>query len=309
MRAPLGTILLSLVLLLQPLQAEQLWVRNRPFQGVVTGSGQNMLVELDRFVTTLELQIEDKGDTVVVGGFPIPVESFGSVRMVPLRDMVDAAGLKISTNAALGTIDVRAADAGKGDSGDWAHVFEESSSDRGKGSPSTLLEGPLFKVTIPSRLSVRSEMEYLKSPERENSKAAALNTDNSIPGYQEAFLVATSGGPSDGILTFTLLTDLPEKVTVEKEKAIFNYLYARFTRGGGEVVKEPHATSIAGRTYRTARYRKKISDGSTLENEMYFRASPSGGAAFLINITAPKNRFNQVAPQLRLVVRNMRYKD
>jgi len=264
-----------------------------------------MLVEMEPFFELFDFETEDQGDIVVVGGFPIPVERSGTMRLVPLRDVVDAAGLKLSKNPALGTVDVRAADAGTGDRGNWNVKPEDDESSKGT---ATTLEGQTFKLTVPSHLSVLAEAEYLKA-ESANAKIKVLNdpTDESKRN-KTAFLVSTSKGPQLGLLTFALIRGKDSDFTPANEEPFLNTLLDGIVNRGGTLIGKMKSSNLSGRRFFSFQYLATDQADLVSTNEVYVHFSPEDKVAYLILLSGPKHQFNRVAPQLRLVVRNLRFK-
>ena len=291
--------------------SEELWVRNRPFPGEVRGTGQSMLVEADTFLKTLEIEAEDRGDVFIIGGFPIPVEKAGTIRLIPLRDVVDAAGLSISKNPSLGTVDVRVADAGKGPSGTWNTDSSSDSDSSGSASKGekTQLEGATFRVTVPGHLSVVAESTYLKSGETDNAKAAQINNPlTQSAGARQAFAVTTRQGPKMGLLSVSMIMNMDPNLTAKDEKELLAAIGLGVLERGGRIYGEPTTQNIAGKKYYKFLYDDNGEYGQQNKNEVYVHFSTKHERAFLMLLSAPKRKFNRIAPQLRLVVRNLRIK-
>lgn len=296
-----------LFLLLGPVCAQDLWVRNQPFTGHVQGSGSDMLVEMQTFLERLEIKAEDKGDVVIIGGFPIPVETSGNVRLVPLRDVVDAAGLRLSRNPALGTVDVRVASAGTGNRGNWSKASGASSS--GSKRPSVKIGHESFRVRVPGHLFVLTAPEFLKSEEQENVQTAELNSPRAqAMGARNVFYAHTDKGHEAGYLTFSLFERTPQGVTAKKEPSIVKGLKAIIAELGGEHKGRDSILTVAGKRFHKFTYYQAQKDGTPTRNEAYFHISNKHRVGLLLVITAPKRQFNRVAPQLRLVLRNIRMK-
>lgn len=292
-----------LLLLVQSSWADELWVRNRPFKGAVRGSGNDIQVELAVFLKTLELEAEDQGDVVIVGGFPIPVDAASGVRLVPLRDMVDAAGLKIHKNAALGTIDVRVASAGEGSRGDWAAISSGTSSKRSKGTKAKLA-GAKFSLTVPGQLEVLANPTYLKSKPSANVKLLPQELLAASGGLEPIFTARRSGGPESAYLTLGVARNLGIE-SAEEEKLAIQAMRDGATSRGVKDLGEVISTKLAGKKYYKFSY-SEMDAGVERRNEAYVLFAK--GQAFMFSISAQTNDFKRVAPQFRLVVRNLRTK-
>ena len=186
-----------------------------------------MKVELRTFLKTLKIEAQDEGETIIVGGFPISVETNGNVRYIPLRDIVDAAGLRLFKNPQLGTIDVRGAAAGTGSRGDWHDSGTHHGSSRKKGT-TTQIEGPHFSVSVPGHIDVLADPAYLKSGESDNAKSATLNSpwdiDQSVKGV---FVATRQSGNATGTLTVSYIKDMPKDIAQKDEK----FLLSAITEG------------------------------------------------------------------------------
>lgn len=88
-------LLLALLLTL-PLGAEQVFVRNQPFKGVVRGTGGHLLVEVEPLLQSL-------GVSLPAG---LTVQETGGVRLVNLQAFARAAGARVVANPQLQTVDV-----------------------------------------------------------------------------------------------------------------------------------------------------------------------------------------------------------
>lgn len=266
------------------------------------------MVELDPFAQAMDLKFEDKGESILVGGFPIPVERVGSKRMVPLRDVVDAAGLRLSRNLALGTVDVRTADAGMGSSGSWEDVAS-ADSEKSSGNK-TVLEGPLFKVVIPSRFMVLTEPQFLKEGDKDHVVAHSLNNgDVQDQGLRAAFAVTTKEGAGKCGLTVSYVTNLSSKISQEDETPMLQYAYLRIKNADAKITQEPTPLNIAGKRYMKLAYQQTLDTGEPTEDELYLHLDPKKRVAFIFTLSATKKMFNRVAPQLRLILKSFRPKN
>lgn len=293
------------------LQAEQLWVRNRPFQGAVQGSGSTMLVEFEEFAKEFGLVVDDQGDLILVGGFPIPVERVGDKRLVSLRDLTDAAGLRLSRNTALGTVDVRSADAGTGSSGDW-ESFDGSSStlnEERAARTKVVLEGPYFKVTIPAQLKAMTEETYFKEGDKEKVTIRPAQPDpGTAQTLRTAFAVTTKEGFKKCSLSLSFIPNLSDSISTENEKAMLEFAYQSARGAKSKIVQNIQSVNQAGQRYQMMRFLDVDGFGVETENEFYLQINPQKKVAFLFILTAEKKLFNRVAPQLRLILKTFRAK-
>lgn len=89
-------VLLLALLLGLPVSAEQVFVRNLPFQGVVRGSGSAMLVELAPLLQMLGVSRPPD----------VPVIDASGVQLVNLHAFARAAGARLVANPQLQTVDI-----------------------------------------------------------------------------------------------------------------------------------------------------------------------------------------------------------
>lgn len=291
--------------------AEELWIKNRPFQGIVQGTGSTLLIELDEFLKEFGLTIEDQGDLILVEGFPIAVEQVGGKRLVLLRDLVDAAGLRLSRNVALGTVDVLSAEAGTGSSGDWAS-FDSSLGTNTADTPTrakVLLEGEDFKVTIPGHLHVAAEETFVRTEDEARVAVRPAPSDyEKAQVLSSAFSVTTKEGFDKCSMSLALIPDLSEPLTADDEKMMLESAFRGARRNRSKIVHEIHAVNLAGQRYHSMRFLDVNAHGAEVENELYLQVNPTRKVAYLFLLTAERKLFNRVAPQLRLVLKTFRPK-
>jgi hypothetical protein len=120
-------LVLGLVLAAGPAWGEQVYIRNKPFKGTVSGKGPATSVELQALVTALGLQLtEVQGNWVVTSegetaalptdasgtgqvyyqGKPIATADQGGATLVPLISTAQALGAVARHNKDMGSIDV-----------------------------------------------------------------------------------------------------------------------------------------------------------------------------------------------------------
>jgi hypothetical protein len=288
-----------------PARADQLWVSNQPFPGAVRGLGQDMSVELRMFVKLLDIEVDDQGEVVVVGGFPIPVEESGGVRFVHLRDIVDAAGLKISTSPELGTVDVRRASAGTGYKGEWNALSSDQAAGGSIEGTVTTVAADFFSMKIPSHLLVVAEPEYLQSGESTNAKAAVLNDNRYYSGARTVCAVSVNADMHQGGLVMSLVYKLPEKVTSKNETEVLDTVKDEMLSRGVQQIGPMSSLSIAGNRFHRIRVRQ-TEKGRTEDTEVNIHFSNKHDVMVLFMIRAPKSQFARVAPQLRLILNSFR---
>ena len=113
--------ILVLFLLTSTLSAQELYLRNRPFKGAVSGQGEALLVDLQELTSALELAVKESegitlvGDSttegaqsgdVVVEGQILKTTAAESGPMVNLKEFSQAAGLNYRFSREMNTVDV-----------------------------------------------------------------------------------------------------------------------------------------------------------------------------------------------------------
>jgi len=158
-------------------QADQLYIRNRPFKGHVVQSGKNVWVDLEALATALEaklvrteqggyvLQLKDAAEPadppqvnagqVAVGEQLLPTQDNNGTPLVSLTDGAAALGLRVSHNASMKTIDAHLLPKG----GQVAHVPAAAPVDRSKPMPPKLINRAgsavqLEQNLVPGRVNI-----------------------------------------------------------------------------------------------------------------------------------------------------------
>lgn len=155
--------LLLLFLLLAPVSAEQLFVRNKPFKGASMGVGASRMVELEPFAKALGFTVKahnggflvttdpnsdqgseicEAGSAIVDGNKIATMTGTGGHTLVSLSDFCNAVGAKLVVNSQMGSSDVylesKAKARGPSLIDKWGNTAPE---ERGEGSKG-LAEGP-----------------------------------------------------------------------------------------------------------------------------------------------------------------------
>lgn len=131
--------------------AEEVWVRNKPFEGAVSGSGPGLKVELQAVLQALNLEATIANDAVIFGDFRIPIETTADGKqMVLLKDLSVGANLTVTRNKELGTIDVYSTTAGVKPADDFSTSMDGSAQAAGGSGYSFSLPPQLELVNDPS---------------------------------------------------------------------------------------------------------------------------------------------------------------
>lgn len=117
----LPVILLIALLLSNALSAQEVYVRNKPFKGEVSGLGQDQRVNLEALATAVEMELKEvegvlligEGEAsqgepgqLVVNGKSLTLSDGDEGKMVNLKAFSEAAGLRYNHNRELGTVDI-----------------------------------------------------------------------------------------------------------------------------------------------------------------------------------------------------------
>ena len=107
-----------LICLSAPLLAQSIYVSNKPFKGMISGSNAQMFVELQPLAQALSLPVELDGShwKLVVGeavldDSKVPTRESAGKLLVKLDDFCSGCGLKRVANASAGTVDIYKASA------------------------------------------------------------------------------------------------------------------------------------------------------------------------------------------------------
>ena len=295
---PLLLTIISLLLL--PLSAEELWVRNRPFQGQVEGKGNSMKVDLDALLKALELEATIQGNEVIFGDFKVPIETDSSgVRMVLLRDMATGAGLRIRKNPDLGTVDVFTETAGSGDKGDFSAISDSSNS-TSRSSSGNGHEKPDYRIKVPSGLEYTDDpsmMAFLKDYVGQRSGGAPDNTSFE-------FILKPRKGNNDAVLLLMKMTGLPplESIPPEVEAKMVEGFASGVARKG-RILSGPTKLAIGGKTFFKVTY-ASVEKGENKKNEAYMHVSAPRGTLYALLFGDRENDFNRSAPLFRQAINN-----
>ena len=150
-----------------------------------------------------------------------------------------------------------------------------------------------------------AESEYLQSGESDNARAATLNGYRSYRGARTVCAVSPDIDIEQGGLVMSLIPGLPEKVTPKNEAEVLATVKAEMLSGGVEQIGPMSSLNIAGNRFHRMRVRQKA-DGKELDTEVNIHFSNKHDTMVLLMIRAPKRKFDRVAPQLRLVINNLR---
>lgn len=289
-------------------QGQELWVRNRLFEGHTQGEGSALLVEISPFLKALDIKAIDEGDIILVEGFPIPVEQFGSLRLAPLRDIVDAAGLKYIYSPQLGTIDVQSSSAGTGNRGDWG-ATKSSNPKRG----SVKIGDETFRVTLPQHLNAGVNSRFLLSKTTQNVKSISSTKLSGSGGSSELICrITAANSPPTAALYFnyhqvddSTLNRIPEK---DLEGAFIRGQKRVYSEAFGLPIENETVVSLAGKRFHSFQFSQVEQQGVILRKQFLIHVSHKHKRVFQITLEAEPKDFNKISPRLKAFQRNLRIK-
>ncbi len=97
--------MLVLLLTCGPLLAEEIYVRNQPYDGVAVGSGLQTEVLLDEIAKALELEAVKTDNGWTLDGKPLTVREAEGKTYVSLAELAKT-GVRVQPSPQLGTIDI-----------------------------------------------------------------------------------------------------------------------------------------------------------------------------------------------------------
>lgn len=300
----LGLVLLLLGGMLTPLQAEEVWVRNKLFKGRVTGSGSAIAVELRAFAKAMKIDIDVQDGRVVFGEASIAVKESGGVEMVSLHEFSAASGLKVKANPSLGTIDVYPGDVGTGSSGDWSAVNEKS----GKGSKTVATgethDGGIYTIKVSSKVEMTDDPALMGALQQ--YAVAGSNMGAMSNAMQIEFVMTPKKGSNDAVLLMMVLKGMPANMTADEESELTEAFMSGAAKRG-EVVGQPSQLKLGGHTFYKAAHREEDRSGPTM-TETYVNWSNRYRTGMILMISDSEKTFKSSAAVLRPIVRSLRIK-
>lgn len=99
-------ILVPWLFLVSVASAEDVFVRNRAFTGVVEGAGSSLYLEAAPLFESLMLDVERSDEALTFEGIELHTKMVGDKLLVNLNQAAEVVGLKVVRNSSLGTVDV-----------------------------------------------------------------------------------------------------------------------------------------------------------------------------------------------------------
>ena len=273
-------------------QAQEVWVRNRPFAGVVEGSGSSLKVELSSFLEALALEAKVENGAVVFGDFRVPIENGpDGIQMVLLKDIAVGASLKVTRNRELGTIDVYSATAGTQSASDW------SDTDAGGGG-GTARSSSAYTINVPSQL------ELIDDPATMAAVAAELG---GIPNGDLRGIVLSRDESDEAALMLLTVGGMPPIGTVTRE---INLAAAQgFAEGmeeeGARRMTGPTELRIGGRDFIKFKHAQVEGSGGVTILESYLNIDAARSQLWVVMLVADQVNFDRVAAPFQQAVQSL----
>ncbi len=158
-------VCLFLLLLGAAVQAEEIWIKNRPFPGQVVKEGGQVWVEVLSFAKALGLTAALNGEAAVIDGKSLPVVKKGELSLINLSESVKALGGVMRSNKEMGTLDIFM---GVKDQDPSALVVDDNAAS----SDSKAIKMAAYAVTVPPDMQLSRDAQTLKAAGLHASGAA-----------------------------------------------------------------------------------------------------------------------------------------
>jgi hypothetical protein len=292
--------LLLFVLLLLTLSSaglgEEVWVRNKPFEGATEGSGTSLKLELPALLEALSLKVKRDGNSVVFGDFRVPVETSAQGKeMVLLKDFSVGAGLKVTRSKELGTVDIYSTTAGTQGNDEWASLGTDSA---GSSGSATSGSGRGFTLSTPPQL------ELVDDP---NIMAALAAQFGGLDKGDLMGVVLPKNQGDEALIMIFKADGLPPVPNVSRElqmEASKGYSSA-FESKGARRVSGPTPLQLAGREFIKIQH-EMTKNGKTEVAESYLTFDGPRGALWVLMLTGERTHFNRMSPVFQPVIQSFK---
>ena len=292
-------LLSSLVLLLTLTSAclgEEVWVRNKPFEGATEGSGSSLKVELPALLEALSIEVKRDGNSVVFGDFRVPVETNAEGKeMVLLQDFSVGAGLKVTRSKELGTVDIYSTTAGTQEDNDWASVGTDSA---GMSGSATSGSGRGFTLSTPPQL------ELVDDP---NLMRALLAQFGGLDKGELMGVVIPRNETDEALIMIFKAGGLPPVPSVSRElqmEASKGYSNA-FESKGARRVSGPTPINLGGREFVKIQHEMN-KNGKTEVAESHLTFDGPRGALWVLMLMGERSHFTKMSPVFQPVIQSFK---
>jgi hypothetical protein len=280
--------LLIIVALTLTAQAEEVWVRNKPFEGAVEGSGSSLKVELQALLEALDLEAQIEENAVVFGDFRVPIETTSDgTQMVLLKDMTVGAGLKVTRNRELGTIDVYSTSAGTKSGGDW---------DDAGGGTASASSSSLYSIKVPPQLELIDDPSVMK---------ALLAEFGGISNGDLRCLVLPRNRSDESLLMLLSVDGLPSGTVTKEMRTGAAQGYAQgMEQKGARRLAGPTEVRINGKEFVKLQH-SLAKNGKDLTTESYLSIDGPRGRLWVVMCMGDQATFSQSAPPYQQAIQSL----
>lgn len=275
--------------------AQELYVSNKPFTGVVVKAGSGLQVELAPLLKALKMDLKVEGGQIKVGekSIPVIVDASGK-ELVSLPEFAAAANLVVRKNADFGYTDVYANTSAP--AGDWGAT---SASDSGGVTATSASKG--YSIKVPSGYEMIDDPELMDAI----MGMAKKRTQTSLPegALTVEFLVAPAKSNNRGGMLMLMVMNLPGAVPAEAEAEFVGGLMKGMSQKG-QVLSGPTPQNIGGLKFQKALL--KSDDNSMMES--YFHLAAARGKVFWLALVDDESTYSTSFAPLRNAVDSFRLK-
>jgi hypothetical protein len=276
-------------------QAEEVWVRNKPFEGAVEGSGSSLKVELSVLLEALDLKPKIEGSTVVFDDFRVPIETNAAgTQMVLLNDISVGAGLKVTRSRELGTVDIYSAEAGTQSAGDWADAKAGTNAGVGPATNSSTSE---YNISVPPQLELIDDPSVM---------AALADKLGRIPNGTLRGLVIPKDESEEAVLLLLTVGGLPPigAVTREIKMAASQGFAEGMEEKGAQRLAGPTELRIGGRDFVRFQH-TQVKNGKNTILESLLNLDTARNQLWVVMLVADQANFNRVAPPFQQAMNSL----
>lgn len=279
--------------------AEEVWVRNKPFEGAVEGSGSSLKVELPALLKALSLEAKREGDFVVFGDFRIPVETNGEGKeMVSLQEFSVGAGLKVTRSKELGTVDVYSTTAGTQEGNEWD--TDGVGAATGPSGSTVSSSGNGFTLSAPPQLELVDDPGVMR---------ALVAQFGGLDKGELKGVVIPRNETDEALLMIFAAGGFPPMGSVSKEiqlEASKGYAEA-FESKGARRVSGPLALKIGGRDFVKIQH-EIVKNGVANVAESYLTLDGPGGALWVLMLMGERPHFTKMSPAFQPAIQSFKIK-
>lgn len=292
-------LLFSFLLLLTLSSAclgEEVWVRNKPFEGATEGSGTSLKVELPALLEALSLEVKRDGNSVVFGDFRVLVETNAEGKeMVLLKDFSVGAGLKVTRSKELGTVDVYSTTAGTQEDNDWASVGTDGAS---KGGSAASGSGRGFTLSTPP------QVELVDDP---NLMRALIAQFGGLDKGELMGVVIPKSKSDEALIMIFKADGLPPVASVSRElqmEASKGYSNA-FESKGARRTGGPTPLTLGGRDFVKIQH-EMTKNGRAEVAESYLTFDGPRGSLWVLMLMGERSHFTRMSPVFQPVIQSFK---